>query len=80
MRVFVITVLVLLFLAAPVSAYYLNHEFEIKLDGEWEFKNTYTDGVVESTMSLAGVGLAEIYSRMEISPVSEADMLWWNLF
>ena len=80
MRILLTVVLILFLFVAPVSAYTFTHQLEANFDGAWDMETTYTDGVVMSSVSLSGEGIAQIYSLMEISPVSEADMLWWNLF
>ena len=80
MRILLTVVLILFVLAAPVAAYNVTHQFEMKLDGEWDFQTTFVTDGFENRISLKGVGLAEMYSLLEVSPISKDDMLWWSLF
>lgn len=77
MRKLIITVIILalvILMAGGVAAQGYKHEVTIVLDGEWDLQQRVNTPNSNSTITLVGVGKAEIHSAL-----TEA-ATWWDLF
>ena len=83
----IVTVLmILMFLALPVSAtnsshnYKMTHYLEAHIEGEWEFNHKVrTPAQGGQTVDLEGVGEAYIKSQLEIYSVTKVSSTWYDL-
>ena len=79
-------VLALLFLAQPALAnssytYQLNHNLELQLDGDFNFRSnvvTPSQGAVD--MALDGDGAAYLKSELSIIEINQVASNWFDLF
>ena len=77
MRKLIITVIILtlvILMAGGVAAQGYKHEVTIVLDGEWDLQQRVNTPNSVSSITLVGVGKAEIHSAL-----TEA-ATWWDLF
>ena len=68
----VITLILLLTTVATAEGY--RHEVTIVLDGEWDLQQRVNTPNSNSSITLVGIGKAEIVSVLTESPT------WWDLF